>query len=540
MKTKNTTIKKVLCLALALCMMMALSVSAFATNVNEAVRDSENGVLQVYVVYTTDDGQELFFQGGSGFLINDTTLVTCEHVAKVNADDVAEIAQYMNTSVADATNHLSLRVSVLRDVSIKAKIQYSSTEMDYAILTLDTPIYDRTPLALRSSSEVEKTESCYALGFPAEIEYLQSVNKYNSEDVSITSGQVNKISSIEGVDYVQHSAKTMAGNSGGPLVDNDGKVIGISCMVSSEESYSYAIASDQLIEICKSLGIEYSSDGRVSDANTGDPTEVTEPSVDKTALQNAVNSASSIVEEDYSEDSVAAFKSAFEKANSVLGNAAATQAEVDAAANALNSAVDELEVKSGLSKGVIIGIAAAVVAVVVVVVLIIVLGGKKKKAAPVAPVMPQMPENKTVGQVKTPSAPPFTVNQGGMNTTVLNQGSGETTVLSQGSNETTVLSQNTSFGSLLRKKNNEKISINKAKFSIGKERSNVDYCVSDNTAVSRVHVVIRANGGKIYVADQRSTNGTFVNNVRVESGKEVELKSGDKLTLGDEDFIFNS
>ena len=76
MKTKNTTLKKVLCLALALCMMMALSVSAFATNVNEAVRDSENGVLQVYVVYTTDDGQELFFQGGSGFLINDTTLVT--------------------------------------------------------------------------------------------------------------------------------------------------------------------------------------------------------------------------------------------------------------------------------------------------------------------------------------------------------------------------------------------------------------------------------------------------------------------------------
>ena len=119
MKTKSTTLKKVLCLAIALCMMMALSVSAFATNVNEAVRDSENGVLQVYVVYTTDDGQELFFQGGSGFLINDTTLVTCEHVAKVNADDVAEIMTVLLWHFAAAAklkrpNHATHLVSLRR------------------------------------------------------------------------------------------------------------------------------------------------------------------------------------------------------------------------------------------------------------------------------------------------------------------------------------------------------------------------------------------------------------------------------------------
>ena len=66
------------------------------------------------------------------------------------------------------------------------------------------------------------------------------------------------------------------------------------------------------------------------------------------------------------------------------------------------------------------------------------------------------------------------------NTTVLNNGKiGETTVLSGDLQQTQAVRPH-----LLRNKNNEIINLTKPVFRIGKEKSYVDYFVSDNTAVS--------------------------------------------------------
>ena len=43
-----------------------------------------------------------------------------------------------------------------------------------------------------------------------------------------------------------------------------------------------------------------------------------------------------------------------------------------------------------------------------------------------------------------------------------------------------------------------------------------------------------------YLKDNNSTNGTFVNNVRVKSGSETLLANGDKITLGDEEFTYEA
>ena len=81
---------------------------------------------------------------------------------------------------------------------------------------------------------------------------------------------------------------------------------------------------------------------------------------------------------------------------------------------------------------------------------------------------------------------------------------GETTVLGGATaGETTVLGVNTpstpQVSYLIRKKNNEKILLSKELFKVGKERSFVDYCISDNNAVSRSHA-------DIIVRNQRTTN----------------------------------
>ena len=66
---------------------------------------------------------------------------------------------------------------------------------------------------------------------------------------------------------------------------------------------------------------------------------------DKTALQAAIAAAEALNEADYTETSWAKLADALEKANSVNGKSDATQSEVDAAAKALNDAIQALEKK---------------------------------------------------------------------------------------------------------------------------------------------------------------------------------------------------
>lgn len=125
---------------------------------------------------------------------------------------------------------------------------------------------------------------------------------------------------------------------------------------------------------------------------------------------------------------------------------------------------------------------------------------------------------------------------------------GETTVLNQNSmGETTILSSNMKNSSqlsdvkkayLIRKKNGERIFIDKEVFRIGKEKSYVDYFISDNAAISRSHVEIIRKVNEFYIKDTNSKNHTYVNGIIILSDTEVSLESGYKICLADEEFIF--
>lgn len=120
---------------------------------------------------------------------------------------------------------------------------------------------------------------------------------------------------------------------------------------------------------------------------------------------------------------------------------------------------------------------------------------------------------------------------------------GATTVLNANMNaETSVLSGPEAQKQqpyLFRMKNNERIMLNKPVFRIGKERSYVDYFVSDNAAVSRSHANIVEQNGKFYVVDTNSTNHTYVNGRMIQSNTEVLLSHGDRVRLANEEFEFH-
>ncbi|CDF44656.1 putative uncharacterized protein [Roseburia sp. CAG:100] len=111
---------------------------------------------------------------------------------------------------------------------------------------------------------------------------------------------------------------------------------------------------------------------------------------------------------------------------------------------------------------------------------------------------------------------------------------GETTVLNAGYN--TVQKQMNPY--LIRKKTGERVEINKNVFRIGKEKNYVDYCISDNSAVSRSHADIIKKDNEFYIVDNNSLNHTFLNSKQIPSSQMQKLSDYMIIQLADEIFEF--
>lgn len=488
--------------------MIASTVPTFADGVNEAVKDARNGVMQIRLVHVDKEGNEYIVGGGSAFLINSDTLVTCEHV--VNIEKNAENYEWASGNVPgfDVKN-IKIRVIVRNDVTINAELIQMSEKSDFAILGLEQAINNRNILALDSETTSE-TEQVFALGFPDNVALFQDQNTYTSDDVTISDGRVSKINESNGVKYVQHNASMSSGYSGGPLVDSNGQVIAINRGSLDENNYSVAIS--ELTDVLDDLAIEYTS---ASGGHQGVSDDIEDESDEEYTEEDTEEVTEEVTEEQ-------------------------TEAEKPTLDDSENDESKD-QIINGISNTVLIAIVAVVVVVIIVIIIIVVtMSGKKKSAAQPGP-MPGatpmsgpgpmqggMPGGQMPGAMPGGPRPPFDGGDfaGGGETTVLNEGSGDTTVLGMGAAGRTIV----------RVKTGEKISVNKPEFIIGKERRRVDYCISDNNSVSRTHVKLISRAGELHIMDMNATNGTFVNGTRISGGQEARISSGDKFKLADEEF----
>lgn len=93
--------------------------------------------------------------------------------------------------------------------------------------------------------------------------------------------------------------------------------------------------------------------------------------------------------------------------------------------------------------------------------------------------------------------------------------------------------------SLLRRQNHEIYVLKGSVIHIGKSAEN-DICITDNPAVSRLHAIIQQNDGIYTIRDNHSTNHTLVNGILLSENQEKQLSSGDRILLGNEEFIFKN
>ena len=84
------------------------------------------------------------------------------------------------------------------------------------------------------------------------------------------------------------------------------------------------------------------------------------------------------------------------------------------------------------------------------------------------------------------------------------------------------------------------IPITKENFLIGKSVQMADGVISFNKAISRIHCRIIYIDGRYFIKDEKSVNGTFVNNRMVPVDGQVPIKTGDIIRLANSDFQVKS
>lgn len=494
---------RVISLLLAVMMVVLLMFTAVisVSAENTAVNDVKNSILQVRMFYTKDNVKYPIYSGTS-FLINEDTILTCSHVVNIDSTlkdilDKVEDGNYKPASVG-------YEVVVNKDVTIRANLKNQSIEDDFAILTLSEPIGNRTIVKIADSDEVKSTDQVFALGFPGTIATTQSTNTYTASDVTVTEGIVQKVGEVEGTDRIISAADVSEGVSGGPLVDANGAVVGINQsylvrydrtlvgdVTANNTGNYYSVAMHQVTDVLDALNIKWTPAGKTVPETQPDETKAEETKAEETL--------------------------------------APTQPET------LAPNVNP----GGGPNWIVIAIIVLVVILIAVVVIIIVIVSKKNKGNK-PPKGGNTPPTGGGRPMTPPVQPPYNrppTPVGSAPTMPTNDGAGETSVLNDGAGETTVLGGNQATGfALVRKSNNERITINKPEFTIGKERRRVDYCIANNNSVSRVHAKLKVRGGVCYISDLGSTNCTFVNGVKLSPNQEIALKKGDKVKISDEEF----
>lgn len=91
---------------------------------------------------------------------------------------------------------------------------------------------------------------------------------------------------------------------------------------------------------------------------------------------------------------------------------------------------------------------------------------------------------------------------------------------------------------LIRKSNNQVFILTKRKVRVGRDASSCDFVITNNKLVGRIHALIINDNGRYYIEDNNSTNGTFINGVKLPKMGKGKIDHGDEIKLANEIFTF--
>jgi S1-C subfamily serine protease len=217
---------------------------SLASTVGRIYREAAPGVVQVTSSVVAEDpffGEQRGQSLGSGFVIDRRGhIVTNFHVI----DGAEEI--FVNFS---------------RDDQLEAKVIGTDPSTDLALLEVDAQQRALTPLDLGDSTAVQVGDDVVAIGNPFGLDRTVTrgiVSALQREIESPSGFTIDKV--------IQTDASINRGNSGGPLLDTSGRVIGVNTQIltgSQSEQGNVGIGFAVPVNTVKEVIAELIEDGRV-------------------------------------------------------------------------------------------------------------------------------------------------------------------------------------------------------------------------------------------------------------------------------------
>lgn len=166
--------------------------------------------------------------------------------------------------------HLASRVNSLVSVTldngktVQGKVIWNEKNIDLAIVKINED--NLTPLPLGDSNKISAGEEVVAIGNPLGFEFQRSATKGIVSGTNRTLKVEDDISSVIMEDLIQTDASINTGNSGGPLINSNGEMIGINTVkISSAEGIGFAVP----INVVKPIIEKLSSNNTFSEAYLG-------------------------------------------------------------------------------------------------------------------------------------------------------------------------------------------------------------------------------------------------------------------------------
>lgn len=294
--------------AAALCAVMIPSSAAEHSKAKDGVVYIEstfvpNPETEDYVIFRNSSGYYMTYNTvncrGSGFAIGEegepvSYIVTNAHVV------LDKYAEYMSTDSTTAKTEVNSRradevrvyFSYGSNDFMRAQIYYINEKKDICILKLPEPTDKRKSLVICRSENIDMDDEFAALGFPFDSDIFMDNTglAYNIDDITMTRGAISRKSTDQnGVQVYLIDVDIRSGNSGGPLVNSKGEVVGINTY--SVYDSKYAVVIDELLAAVNRDVVPYTLSTEVSDTAE---TELTE--TDMTMPSEAAETTQAVTE----------------------------------------------------------------------------------------------------------------------------------------------------------------------------------------------------------------------------------------------------
>ncbi len=204
------------------------------------------GVVRVVLIGT--DGQEVFpVSHGSGFAVTPTMIVTNAHV------------------IREALHDDTLRIGIVPsegDEATYAKPISVSPRNDLALLQISGGSLRFPPLTISGGVSGDMGEVS-AVGYPMNVDRAQGLDLgdiFRAQPPVKSRGYLSGARPSRQFDTILHTAPIARGNSGGPLLDGCGRVIGVNSFGSDSESgdaeFYFAVSTRELLPFLRESGVE--------------------------------------------------------------------------------------------------------------------------------------------------------------------------------------------------------------------------------------------------------------------------------------------